>query len=182
MGNGCLNCPPTRVVWEGTTAHTAMTLLAQPADGEERGALEEAQDFLRHVLSDGRRPSKEVQAEARAAGITDATLRRARAAIGIQPSRDGFGPGAVWYWSLPAATIDAHEPHRCSHSESEHQWKEMSIYEDDAATPSPASRTIDAQDDHRCSLPESEQLWSEMSNYGDGVETTPAGDWEEGEL
>ncbi|MBI4491733.1 MAG: AAA family ATPase [Chloroflexi bacterium] len=99
-----------RVVWEGAVQHTASSLLAQSADGEERGALAEARDFLRELLADGPSPAKDVQREARAAGISEITLRRAKTALGITPTKQGMaGP---WTWQLPPKMLihpeDAH--------------------------------------------------------------------------
>lgn len=91
------------IIWEGTTHHTATSLLAQNVDGEERPALEEAQVFLFEALSKGPQPAREVQQEALRAGIAERTLRRARQALSIKPAKTGR-PGAKeqqWTWSLP---------------------------------------------------------------------------------
>ncbi|MBI4491368.1 MAG: AAA family ATPase [Chloroflexi bacterium] len=88
-----------RVVWEGAVQHTASSLLAQSADGEERGALAEARDFLREVLADGPRPARDVQREARDASITEITLRRARSGL-VKIERAGFGAAMKTTWSL----------------------------------------------------------------------------------
>lgn len=40
---------------------------------------------------------------AKAAGISERTLRRAKEAIGVKATRNGFGPGGGWQWSLPKA-------------------------------------------------------------------------------
>jgi hypothetical protein len=65
----------------------------------ERSALDEAVRFLRVELSDGPKPGKRVQAEAREAGISEATLRRARQILGIKPNKQGF-EGGRWIWQL----------------------------------------------------------------------------------
>lgn len=79
-------------------------------DGEEQPALEEAKDFLREVLSTGAEPSKEVQRQAREAGISQRTLERAKASLGIRAKKQGGffdkKKGTAiqqWCWQLPAA-------------------------------------------------------------------------------
>jgi hypothetical protein len=75
-----------------------------------RTTKEEAADFLRAVLAQGEVPAGEVQQAARKAGITPKPLRVAREALKITSRREGFGPGAVWNWSLPGPSIDALTP------------------------------------------------------------------------
>lgn len=68
--------------------------------------LEEAQLFLREALAEGARPAEEVKAEATAAGISHATLRRARLDLGVVVVKGGNrGP---WTWALPDDLEDAH--------------------------------------------------------------------------
>ncbi|MBI4506293.1 MAG: AAA family ATPase [Chloroflexi bacterium] len=90
-----------RITWLGETAHTASQLLASPAGDDERDAVAEACGFIREALMDGPRPSNDLQREARAAGIADHTLRRARESLGIRPQRLGFGSAGEWMWALP---------------------------------------------------------------------------------
>ncbi len=89
-----------RVVWEGDSAHTASQLLAIPPDEEERSALSEAEDVLRTILVNGAMPAKEVQSQARNAGIAERTLWRAKRSLGVVAAKVGFSQG--WCWSLPA--------------------------------------------------------------------------------
>lgn len=65
---------------------------------EERSARESAEDFLRDELADGPRPVRELQAAARNAGIAWRTVERAKASLGVEARRDGFG--GPWRWSL----------------------------------------------------------------------------------
>ncbi|MEJ7872822.1 MAG: hypothetical protein WKF67_11245, partial [Rubrobacteraceae bacterium] len=79
-------------------------LLSAPTDQEERGALSEAQEFLREVLAGGPLPSKGVEDEGRGAGIAKRTLDRARQSLGVTAERKGESGkrgGGTWYWSLP---------------------------------------------------------------------------------
>lgn len=79
---GCEN-GAARVEWDGHSTHTASSLVENQVSGEERTALDEAIAFLRESLSIGLRLAKEVQKEARDAGISERTLRRAREMLGI---------------------------------------------------------------------------------------------------
>ena len=60
---------------------------------------EEAEAFLKELLSDGAVPAKQVRSDADAAGLTWATVRRAKDRIGIKPHKAGMDAG--WLWSLP---------------------------------------------------------------------------------
>jgi hypothetical protein len=57
---------------------------------ENRSALDQASAFLVETLADGPRPSKEVQAEAKARGIAWATLRRAMPKAGVKKQKVRF--------------------------------------------------------------------------------------------
>jgi hypothetical protein len=89
-----------RVEWKGLTTHTAAALLAVPTDPEDRSALEEATEFLREVLADGSAWSKQVKKEAREAGISEITLKRAKAALGVRSEKEADGS---WTWLLAGA-------------------------------------------------------------------------------
>lgn len=78
--------------------------LGRPEDVDHESTLaDDAEDWLRDVLALGALPSDTVKTEAKAAGYSWATIRRAQAAIGIKPSRTGgAGDKGRWVWSLPA--------------------------------------------------------------------------------
>jgi hypothetical protein len=69
------------------------------------------ESFLREALAGGKETVVALQEKARAVGllvegqsISDAKLfKSAKAALGIRSRRIGFGPGAVWFWILPAS-------------------------------------------------------------------------------
>lgn len=103
LGNGI---ETSLVMWEGdavtVTADEAMAV--QTGDRSER---EEAIEFLRKTLEAGRVPSREIDKDAEANGISRATLRRAKAALGVKAVKEGQpgkpdAPGQ-WYWRLPYA-------------------------------------------------------------------------------
>jgi AAA domain len=102
-----------RIVWQGESRHRAGDLLSVRADDDvEAPARAEAEAFLCEVLADGPAPSKQVQAEAREAGISAATLRRAREDLKVRaypvgaPGRRG---GGVWWWSLGGEQLNPAE-------------------------------------------------------------------------
>ncbi len=63
----------------------------------ERSERQEAGAFLREVLADGSVPAEEVKKQAKAAGMSEATLRRAKGELGITHYKVGY-PG-VWMWA-----------------------------------------------------------------------------------
>lgn len=85
-----------RFVWTGSTGLTAGQILAPEV---EDGAMSEARRFLRELLSEGAKAAGEVEEEARAAGISSATLRRAKKALGVKVAKQGFQ--GAYQWSLP---------------------------------------------------------------------------------
>lgn len=92
-----------RLLWCGASQVTAEALLAPPRSDEEKSALEEACEFLSEALSRGPRPADEVLKEARKLGISEITLRRAKACVGVKVYRRGE-PGkrsrGTWWWDL----------------------------------------------------------------------------------
>jgi hypothetical protein len=97
-----------RFLWRGESSITAAQLLAPEPGAQERSAHDEAIEFLRDSLSDGPRPSKELEQEARELGIASRTLRRARKTLGAAARRMGEqgkrGAGA-WLWELPPEPV-----------------------------------------------------------------------------
>jgi hypothetical protein len=80
---------------------TAGQLLAGPRDEEERSARDEAKDALRNILRDGPVPAADAKRMLAAAGIAEATWRRAKADIGITSRRVGNIRDAGYYvWEL----------------------------------------------------------------------------------
>ena len=67
-------------------------------------ALDTASAFLEECLGDGERSANEIERLAKEAGISVATLKRAKDALNIKAHRAGFGKDGRWLWSLP---IDA---------------------------------------------------------------------------
>jgi len=89
-----------RVEREGTSTHSGRSLLVVPNE-EDRDAVSEAKVFLEAELSAGSVPSKDVDAGAKAAGISIASLKRAKKALGVKAERVGYGGSGVWMLTLP---------------------------------------------------------------------------------
>jgi hypothetical protein len=128
-----------RVEWLGESEHRASALLAIPSGEDERGALDEAIEVLRTILGDGPLPAKDAEREARSAGLSEATIRRARKAAGIRSERvGGLGRAGAWQWSLSPKALT--ETLRRSPSESEHLSR-LSSGEGDTE-PAPIARPV----------------------------------------
>lgn len=100
--------PSSFVEWEPepipTTANEALA-----GDGRSNLALTEAEYFLQALLAAGPVPSKQLDTEAQEAGVTKATLRRAKAKLGVKSYKDGMM--GAWFCALPKTlnpTEDAH--------------------------------------------------------------------------
>jgi putative DNA primase/helicase len=109
-----------RVAWQGPTSFTAAALLGQPASTDSRSALHEAMDFLRDALASGPGPVKEVEREAKEAGIARSTLRRAQRELRIKPRKLGRPgeSGQQWVWALPEGAQDNREAAEDAHPRS----------------------------------------------------------------
>lgn len=100
----------SRVEWDAEPVTiTADGALGARADHDElRTERDVVAAWLSELLSIGAMFAREVQAEAKSAGHSWATVRRAKDVIGVQVKRDGFGKGGAWRWSLPTTNaIDA---------------------------------------------------------------------------
>jgi hypothetical protein len=87
-----------RVVWGGTSSLSAGDILREPADPEQRSALSEAKEFLLKELADGSVAAEQVKKDARAAGVSERTLKRAKRALGVGSDKASDGS---WNWVPP---------------------------------------------------------------------------------
>jgi putative DNA primase/helicase len=87
------------LLWRGDATHTADSLTSVPDKPEEKGLLDEATEVLRQILSAGKQSSAEAKRQARAQGVAEKTLWRAKLRLGVKATKEGSGP---WYWILPA--------------------------------------------------------------------------------
>jgi putative DNA primase/helicase len=96
----------SRVLWGAAVDGTARQLLAE-AEAEAGVEAESATsaktvaaDFLRQLLT-APTPSETVKAEAKSAGLSFATVRRASDELGVHKRKGTGSLGSAWYWSLP---------------------------------------------------------------------------------
>jgi len=71
-------------------------------DSEEKTEREEAAEWLRELIVEGRMKSQDVQKAAKVAGWSWRTVQRARKLAGVETKREGFGKGAVYWWDMRA--------------------------------------------------------------------------------
>jgi hypothetical protein len=97
-----------RVVWDGASTHTAADLVrvGPRVDEDEAPALAEAVRVLQEILSNGPLAAGNVKKLAAQAGVAERTLHRARKVLGVTARRQGFGQGAWYVWTMPAAAQD----------------------------------------------------------------------------
>ena len=89
----------SRVEWLGEAPEVDVRELLAQRDPEERGAAEDAAEFLKAAgLLETARPARDVLREAKAEGHGERTVQRARKMLSIPTWRDGFGRAGTWYW------------------------------------------------------------------------------------
>ncbi|MCY1286328.1 AAA domain protein [compost metagenome] len=99
------------VAWGASVEGTARELLSDPNEDDDgkTSAQDAAADFLLQVLADDVVPAKEVESEAKAAGIAWRTVRRASDLLNVKKRK---GEGGKWYWSLPqSGNLSNTKPH-----------------------------------------------------------------------
>jgi hypothetical protein len=111
LENGEIISAP-KLYWTGASDLTAETMLSalRSETSEEKSEKQDAMDFLREALKVGQKTSVVIFSEAKKIGISEATLKRAKAALGIKSVKRGgtFGGDNSWFWELPT-TEDAQE-------------------------------------------------------------------------
>jgi hypothetical protein len=117
---GVDGCPA--VVWEPDPVNVSAddALAGDRDEGGGRTECDDAAAWLRDLLAHGPRAARDVERDARDAGYSMATVRRAKAVIGVVSRKPAFG--GPWEWTLPAPpraqdaqppkmrTEDAHTP------------------------------------------------------------------------
>jgi AAA domain-containing protein len=91
------------VKWEdGPVEHTATTLLRPSVDDQDRTERDEAADWLTDYLigNGGTAPRKDILRAARAAGYSEATLKRAKNRAGVHHASEGFPRQTLWSISI----------------------------------------------------------------------------------
>ncbi len=85
--------------WVGVSGATAAQILSGPEDEESKSSLDQAKDFLQELLADGPVESNEVWKAARATGIAERTLKRAKEQLGVEAHHKIPGdPKSPWQW------------------------------------------------------------------------------------
>lgn len=123
-----------KIAWEpGTVTFTADQLLAPRVQDDERSARGEAEALLQAVLEDGPVGAKDVLRQAREAGISEITLRRAKASLGVCARKSGLTGG--WLWELPPESpkviIDPEDDQGAHIPECDRLRPSASTFEDD---------------------------------------------------
>lgn len=95
----------TRIQWEPHPVEISPDELLGSAGSQHSPspALDTAKEWIQRRLEDGPVPAAEMETDAEAAGITSATLKRAKRALGVRTTKLG-APGdgdSHWEWSLP---------------------------------------------------------------------------------
>mgnify|MGYP003238795668 FL=1 len=68
-----------------------------PRMGRPNAREEAATDFIRSLLSDGRRLASDCEAKLESAGFKKSTYKKSKKKAGVRSVKDGF----LWYWTLP---------------------------------------------------------------------------------
>lgn len=98
---GCPGVYNSAVYWTGAVEGSAREIMrAAEEDDEQRSARDEAVEWLREALADGPVAAKELQRQAKDAGLSWTTIKRAKGQAGAVSKRDGFAPDSGWRWSL----------------------------------------------------------------------------------
>lgn len=93
----------------GVAPFTARTKLPQPwlTSAERLRRLEEAKAFLYKQLAGGPQPARTLLKAAKAAGIAERTLHRAKDLLGVTTERaGGYAEHGQWVW-YPATIVNA---------------------------------------------------------------------------
>jgi len=92
---------PPRIAWDAVTSSLTADDILDRQDGRHRepSALDTACEWLREVLANGPLASAELEERARARGIAERTLKRARERVGVLREKRG----KTWFASLPSA-------------------------------------------------------------------------------
>jgi putative DNA primase/helicase len=119
------------VAWEAEPVTITADQALQATDAQSTGkgsAGAEAEEFLRNALATGPVAMKDIQAEAKEAGLSWATVRRAKDRLGVEAERKSHGRdgGGRWTWAMPIPARrsshlqDAHPSEVSTLQESEH--------------------------------------------------------------
>jgi len=94
----------SKIAWGGMVAGSGRELLAQAEEESTGEGLKDCIEWLTETLSSREMKSKDAVKEAKDAGFTEATLRRARKKLGVISTKKGLiGEDGYWVIELPNA-------------------------------------------------------------------------------
>ena len=97
-----------RFIVDGPSDRTVQDILSLQGGGAERDEKSRAESYLKRALTDGPRPTKDIEEEAKEAhGISQRTLNRARSDLRIPSAKRADGR---WWISLPEHEGDLNGP------------------------------------------------------------------------
>jgi hypothetical protein len=106
-----LKIPQPAIEWiDGDFAMTADDLLAMNDSSDRVSKREEAEEFLRKFLADGKVRSTEVIQRAKERGIFPSTLNRAKSSLGLECYKEDGIENGPWWWSLPVTKESVPKP------------------------------------------------------------------------
>jgi AAA domain len=94
-------CKTARLVFTGQSEKSVRDILADVSTAADRSERAECAAWLRDVLDDGARRTKEIEGEATAAGFSNRTLTRARKQLGVKAGQQATGDqgrNEWWLW------------------------------------------------------------------------------------
>lgn len=99
-----------RLAWEAGVVALAANEVLGNVEVQDQNERREAKAWLQDLLADGPVAVKKIQTEARAAGLSWMTVRRAKEALTVIASKNGFQ--GAWQWQFEDAhSKDAHPIH-----------------------------------------------------------------------
>lgn len=94
--------PTCRIAWGPEVPGLDPRSLLRSVDVDERGAVDEAAEFLMTELGDGPRAAEDVRIAAKRCEISGASLRRAKTRLGVRSEQERTDSRVRrWFWSLP---------------------------------------------------------------------------------
>ena len=99
----------SEILWGDAVEGSARELLAtaETSDDGEKSAIEEAKEFLRTELVMGPVSVNKIFSEAKANGLSERTLKRAKKDLGIKSDKGGYDSG--WQWEMPSKSANVVE-------------------------------------------------------------------------
>jgi putative DNA primase/helicase len=92
-----------RLEWEAQPVEGIRpeVILGAGGSSSDRDHQQDAADFLKQLLADGRMRAEEVMQASKGHGYSSSTINRAKARAGVRSYKEGFR--GAWYWELDAA-------------------------------------------------------------------------------